>query len=142
MTRTTDTLIADTKARDLQLRTYNMVRFGSDLSLCIHQNDGGGEGFETYYFQPYSEELAACVQSNLATAYKNCGYAFIDRGYKFCSETAYYACRQTQFPSILVECGFIDNAKDRGFLTSKKGENAIVAALAKSAVEYAEQNMR
>jgi uncharacterized lipoprotein YddW (UPF0748 family)/N-acetylmuramoyl-L-alanine amidase len=142
MTRTTDTLIAATKGQDLQLRTYNMVRFGSDLSLCIHQNDGGGEGFETYYFQPYSEELAASVQSNLATAYKNCGYAFTDRGYKFCSETAYYACRQPQFPSILVECGFIDNAKDRGFLTSKKGAGAIASALAKSAVEYAQQNMR
>ena len=82
------------------------------------------------------------MQSDLAAAYKSCGYPHTDRGYKFCSETAYYACRQTQFPSILVECGFIDNAKDRGYLTSKKGEDAIVSALAKSAVDFAQQNMR
>lgn len=142
MTRTTDTLIAPDKGQDLQKRTLNMVNFGSDLSICIHQNDGGGEGFETYYFQPYSQELAACVQSNLAQAYRGCGFAHTDRGYKFCAQTAYYACRQTQFPSILVECGFIDNANDRGFLTSDAGKNAITQALAKSVVDYANSCMR
>ena len=142
MTRTTDTLIAPTKSQDLQKRTLNMINFGSDLSICIHQNDGGGEGFETYYFQPYSQELAACVQSHLAQAYRNCGFAHKDRGYKSCTQTAYYSCRQTQFPSVLVECGFIDNANDRGFLTSKSGKDAITQALAKSIVEYANTYMR
>jgi uncharacterized lipoprotein YddW (UPF0748 family)/N-acetylmuramoyl-L-alanine amidase len=142
MTRTTDTLIASDKGSDLQLRTLKMVNFGSDISICIHQNSGGGEGFETYYFQPYSQELAACVQSNLAAAYKNCGFAYSDRGYKSCGETAYYACRQTQFPSILVECGFIDNANDRGFLTSGKGKSAITSAIAKSVIDYVNLNMK
>lgn len=137
MTRTTDTLIASNKGDDLMKRQLNMVNFKSDLSICIHQNDGGGEGFETYYFQPYSQELAASVQTNLAQAYKGCGFAFSDRGYKFCSENAYYSCRQTQFPSILVECGFIDNASDRGFLTSDKGKQAISSALAKSVSDFA-----
>lgn len=137
MTRTTDTLIASTKNSDLSLRTLRMVNFKSDLSVSIHQNDGGGEGFETYYFQPYSQDLAACVQSNLLSAYKKCGYTFSDRGMKFCGETAYYSCRQPQFPSVLVECGFIDNAKDRGFLTGQKGKSAITEAIAKSIVDYA-----
>jgi uncharacterized lipoprotein YddW (UPF0748 family)/N-acetylmuramoyl-L-alanine amidase len=142
MTRTTDTLIASNKGDDLQLRTLNMINFKSDLSICIHQNAGGGEGFETYYFQPYSQDLAASVQSNLASAYAKCGYAFSDREYKFCSENAYYSCRQTQFPSILVECGFIDNANDRGWLTSKTGTQAITSALAKSIVDYATLYMK
>lgn len=142
MTRTTDTLIASNKYQDLSKRTLNMINFGSDLSICIHQNDGGGEGFESYYFQPYSEDLAACVQAHLESAYKNCGYSYVNRGYKSCTKTAYYACRQTQFPSVLIECGFIDNAQDRGFLTSKKGRNAITSALAQSVIDYAENNMK
>lgn len=137
MTRTTDTLIAPDKGQDLSKRTMDMINFGSDLSVCIHQNDGGGEGFETYYFQPYSQDLAACVQSNLAQAYKNCGFAHTDRGYKSCSQTAYYSCRQTQFPSVLIECGFIDNANDRGFLTGSAGKDAITQAIAKSIIDYA-----
>lgn len=142
MTRTTDTLIAADKVNDLQLRTVNMINFKPDLSLCIHQNDGGGEGFETYYFQPFSQELAASVQANLAQAYRGCGFAYIDRGYKFCSDNAYYSCRQIQFPSILTECGFIDNTQDRAFLTSDAGKNAICAALAKSAVDFANIYMK
>lgn len=142
MTRSKDTLLASTKGNDLQLRTLNMVNFGSDISISIHQNSGGGEGFETYYFQPYSQELAACVQANLAKAYKKCGFSYTDRGYKSCSETAYYSCRQTQFPSVLVECGFIDNTSDRGFLTSDKGKAAITSALAKSIIDYANLNMK
>lgn len=142
MTRTTDTLIAPTKAQDLQLRTYKMVQFDSDLSISIHQNDGGGEGFETYYFEPYSQALAASVQTNLSKAYSGCGFAFTDRGDKSCNETAYYSCRQPQFPSVLVECGFIDNANDRGFLTSAKGASAITSALAKSVLDFAKLNMR
>lgn len=142
MTRTTDTLIASNKGDDLSLRQLNMVNFKSDLSICIHQNCGGGEGFETYYFQPYSQGLAASVQSNLAQAYSGSGFAHNDRGYKFCGENAYYACRQTQFPSILVECGFIDNVNDRSFLTSKKGTSAITSALAKSVIDYANLYMK
>jgi len=142
MTRTTDTSLTSNLGDDLQLRTLNMVNFKSDLSICIHQNCGGGEGFETYYFQPYSQELAASVQSNLAQAYANCGFSHTDRGYKFCSETAYYSCRQTEFPSILVECGFIDNANDRQFLTSDKGKQSITAALAKSVIDYANLYMK
>lgn len=142
LTRTNDSLLASTKGADLQLRTLNMVNFGSDLSVSIHQNCGGGEGFETYYFQPYSQELAACVQANLANAYKNCGFSHTDRGYKSCSETAYYSCRQTQFPSVLVECGFVDNTSDRGFLTSDKGKQAITQAIAKGIMDYAKLHMK
>lgn len=142
MTRTTDTLLAGDKVNDLQLRTLNMINFHPDLSLCIHQNDGGGEGFETYYFQPYSQGLAASVQANLAQAYNNCGFAHTDRGFKFCSENAYYSCREPQFPSILTECGFIDNPQDRSFITGSAGTNAICGALAKSAVDYANLYMK
>ncbi len=142
MTRTTDTLIASTKGDDLALRQLDMVDFKPDLSICIHQNAGGGEGYETFYFQPYSQQLAASVQANLEKAYQSCGYAAADRGFAFDTVNAYYACRQPQFPSILVECGFIDNVSDRGFLTSSKGQAAIAAALAKSVVDYATLDMR
>lgn len=142
MIRTEDKLIASTKDADLQLRTKQLIDSKSDVSLCIHMNCGGGEGFETYYYQPFSRDLAAAVQSNLAEAYSGSGFKAANRGLKFCSERSYYSVRQNQYPSVLIECGFIDNAKDRTYLTSQKGTVAITDALAKSVIDYANNNMK
>lgn len=142
MIRTEDKLIASTKDNDLQLRTKELIDSKSDVSLCIHMNCGGGEGFETYYYQPFSRDLAAAVQANISAAYQGSGFKAANRGCKFCCEKSFYSVRQNQYPSVLIECGFVDNAKDRTFLTSKDGSNAMANALAKSVMDYATNNMK
>lgn len=137
ITRTEDKLIAEDKGKDLQKRIIDTINTHADVSICIHQNDGGGEGFETYYYQPFSHDLAATIQSNLSLAYSTSGFKAVNRGCKFTKDKAYYTTRQSQFPSILVECGFIDNSNDVKFITSDKGKDAICDALAKSCIEAA-----
>ena len=125
---------------DKMTRTYNMVAFRPDFSLCIHQNayNTTSSGAESYYFQPFSQPLVSSIQKRLVQAYKDGGdyTASTDRGSKFSSSIAYYSCRQIEIPSTLVECGFIDNPNECSFITSDKGSSLLTAALANGVIDF------
>jgi uncharacterized lipoprotein YddW (UPF0748 family)/N-acetylmuramoyl-L-alanine amidase len=133
---------------ELAQRRVNMVNFRPDFTLCIHSNafDGSAVGVESYYYQPYSQPLAKAVQNRLVQAYKDGGtadggiynYSGIgtNRGARFCTAVAYYSCRQIEVPSILVECGFVDNPNEYEFLTSNTGANLLTTALANGVIDF------
>jgi uncharacterized lipoprotein YddW (UPF0748 family)/N-acetylmuramoyl-L-alanine amidase len=125
---------------DKMSRTYSMVDFRPDFSLCIHQNayNTTSSGVESYYFQPFSQLLVTSIQKRLVQAYKDGGdyTTSTDRGAKFCSSVAYYSCRQIEIPSTLVECGFIDNANEYNFISSDKGSGLLTSALANGVLDF------
>ncbi len=131
-----------TRERPIYARGY-----GCDLYLSIHANKATGDarGVEVYYFTSYSQPLAASISRSIAKYYQNYVYsdgADKNRGARY---SYYHVTLQQDFPSVLIETGFVDNKSDAMALASathRKGIAAgivegIKAFLGRSSISYA-----
>lgn len=131
-----------TRQRPIYSRNY-----GCDLYLSIHANKatGSARGTEVYYFTSYSQPLAASISSSVSSYFTGNVYsdgADKNRGAKY---SYYQVTLEQDFPSVLVEIGFVDNIEDAMALASsthQKGiANAIVSGvknyLSRSSISYA-----
>ena len=112
--------------------------YGCDLYLSIHANKATGEarGVEAYYFTPYSQPLAKAISANIANYYAGNVYsdgANKDRGSKY---SYYQVTLQQDFPSVLIETGFVDNISDAMALNSKTHQKGIAAAIVAGIKQY------
>ena len=86
--------------------------FEPDLSIDIHNNSGGGKGFEAYYH--YKGGLSQTLAENIEAEVKAIGQT--SRGCKTrinSSGRDYYAfIRETICPAVICEGCFVDNAED------------------------------
>lgn len=105
MSRTGDTFPS------LSARTNEANKWGADFFISFHINAGGGAGYEDFVYPGSSKSIA----------YQNIIHAEIikkigemkNRGKK---QANYQVLRNTRMPSILTECGFIDNISDATLL--------------------------
>jgi N-acetylmuramoyl-L-alanine amidase len=114
---------------------------GADFFISIHCNACAGgalTGIETYYHagQCSSQTLACAVHNRIIqrTSMK-------DRGAKV--DTKLYASglavlRNANVPAILVECGFIDNPKDRARLIDYDFHSKLAQAIVEGLRDYIE----
>lgn len=103
--------------------------FAPDLAVECHNNAGGGDGFEVYYW-PGSERsraLAQCIEREVLGIGQN------SRGVK--SSTTLGWVRQVKAPCVLCEGFFLDSA-DRVIGDTKAKQNAFGAAYAKGVLKY------
>lgn len=112
--------------------------YGCDLYLSIHANKATGEarGVEAYYFTSYSQPLAKAISANIANYYAGNVYsdgANKDRGAKY---SYYQVTLQQDFPSVLIETGFVDNISDAMALNSKTHQKGIAAAIVAGIKQY------
>lgn len=86
--------------------------FAPDLAIDVHNNSGGGDGFEVYHTVKGGKgaELAKNIESEVKTIGQNsrgCKTKKNSRG------TDYYAfIRTTKCPAVICEGVFVDNAAD------------------------------
>lgn len=86
--------------------------YNPDLAVDIHNNAGGGDGFEAYYYTGggTSKALAFNIEQEVVAIGQN------SRGCKTKINTSgkdYYGfIRQIKAPSVIVEGVFVDNATD------------------------------
>ena len=86
--------------------------FNPDLAIDIHNNSGGGDGFEAYYHYKggSSKALALNIEDEIKAIGQNsrgCKTRLNDNG------TDYYGfIRQTRSPAVIVEGCFVDNQED------------------------------
>ncbi len=131
-----------TKERPIYARQY-----GCDLYLSIHANkaSGAAKGTEVYYFTSYSQPLAANISSSVSSYFTSNVYsdgANKNRGAKY---SYYHVTLQQDFPSVLIEVGFVDNIEDAMAMASSSHQkgiaNAIVSGvksyLSRSSISYA-----
>ena len=86
--------------------------FNPDLAVDIHNNAGGGDGAEVYYHHGGGKGtvLAGNILIEIVKIGQNSRGA---KTRKNKSGKDYYAfIRDTTAPAVIVECAFIDNAKD------------------------------
>ena len=104
--------------------------FGPDYTVSIHINAGGGDGIEAWHQLDGSSKVLA--ENILAEAVK---IGQNSRGAKTRANsngTDYYGfIRQTNAPAVIVECAFVDNAKDMEIIDTVAERKAMGVAIAK-----------
>lgn len=88
--------------------------FKPDIAVEVHNNAGGGDGFEVYYqtnnFKANSMRLAQCIEARVKASGQK------SRGLKTklnADGTDYFGwCRQVNCPAVLCEGFFVDNGID------------------------------
>ena len=130
MARTTDV------TKNLATRTSEANKYKADYYVSIHNNAGEGDGAEMYFsiYRGVGEDLAHNILDEIAKIGQN-----IDRGCKMKKASSgkdYYAViRNTNMPSVIAECVFVDNAKDAQILDTDAECKAMGVAIAKGVIK-------
>lgn len=115
----------------LQSRINKCNAFNPDFALDIHNNAGGGDGFEVYYHYKGGKSLE--LAKNLEEAVKNLGQN--SRGCKTrlnTQGTDYFGfIRETKAPAVIVEGFFVDNKVDATIADTIDEQRAFGIAYAK-----------
>lgn len=123
-----------TETRPTVARTY-----GADMFISLHCNSVLNEqahGVETYYFTPFSQPLAKYINDNLVSYYDNTVYADgtnSNRGDKY---SYYLVTRQQDFPSVLVEMGFVTNERECMVMADPSHQSEIAQCIADGVKAY------
>ena len=113
--------------------------FKPDLAVDIHINAGGGDGAEVFYHYKGGTSLllATNIVGEIAKTGQNLrtGTSGKADGLKYklnSSGSDYFGfIRQTSAPAVIVECAFIDNAKDIQIIDTLAEQKAMGVAIAK-----------
>ena len=124
-------MISDTSEdTPLKTRTNKANNAKVDLYVSIHANAhlgtwGDANGIETFAYKAGSigDKIAKLVQEELIKA-----TGLRDRGVKY---NNLHETRETTMPSILCECGFMDNKKEAELLKSDSYRKKCAKAIAK-----------
>ena len=118
--------------------------FAPDLAADIHNNAGGGDGAEVYHsVNGGSKKLAQNILDGIKTTGQN------SRGVKIKARPdgrdSYMFIRDTKAPAVIVECAFVDNAKDIQIIDTPAEQKAMGVAIAKGflktlGITYKEEN--
>lgn len=143
LTRTSDKIV------DLHKRVDIAKENNADLFISLHINatadkaDAGftseeslNSGFEIYVsgkqpiYQVQSETLGSVLQQELNSLYPT-------NPYLLKRKVGVWVLDQNVCPSVLVECGFLTDEKDRAFITKESNQTAIAQKILEAIGRYA-----
>ncbi len=132
----TESTAYETEQRSEIARQYN-----PDMYISLHCNgstSSSAQGSSTYYFHPFSYPLAASVERSLASFYTNQIHG-VDKseGARF---DYFYVTTQPDFPSILVEMGYITNYREASVLIDPAYQIQIAQAIVDGIKNYFESH--
>ena len=105
--------------------------FNPDLAIDIHNNAGGGDGAEAFYHYGggVSKTLAEYVLAEIVKIGQNSRGAKIKKNAQ--GKDYFGFIRQIFAPAVIVECAFVDNAKDIAIIDTSAEQKAMGVAIAK-----------
>ncbi len=131
-----DTTAKGFKRRDMQKRKEIVQKEDPAFLISVHQNyypsqttRGAQVFFEKH--NEKSEKFALALQKHLNALYET-------QGVKARKATGgdYFMLKCTENPSVIVECGFLSNAKDESLLTSASWQKKLAQSIADGVAEY------
>ena len=139
LTRTEDTEVSPKKAKatdveELQARCDIANQNSADIFLSIHLDAFSGpeaHGTTGYYYEMGSADstrLADCVKRGVLRR-----LGTLDRGTKPC---AFYVCRHTDMPAMLLETAFVSNPREEQMMNSEEGVEHAAQGIAAGIAEY------
>lgn len=123
-----------TQTRPTLARSY-----GADMFISLHCNSAlstTAHGVEVYYFTPFSQPLASAINNSLSGYFDNTVYAdgtSSSRGAKY---SYYWVTLQQDFPSVLVEMGFISNERECMAMADSTHQKGMANAIANGVYAY------
>lgn len=132
ISRTTDETVG------LELEIQKCKSFAPDIAVEVHNNAGGGQGFEvlcqTGKCAVQSKKLAESIEAQV------CAFDQKSRGCKTRlaqNGSDYFGwLRQLEIPAILCEGAFLDNLADVAMIDTMEKQRAFGAAYAKGVLDY------
>ena len=121
------------KRRDMEKRREIIRRAQPAAMLSVHQNsfpaDASRRGGQVFYRpgSPSGEQLARCIQKEL-NGLSGRGHAPLAGDY--------YMLSCTNFPSVIVECGFLSNAEDEKLLSDASYRKKLSAAIFRGTLAF------
>lgn len=124
------------KKRDMQKRKEIIQEASPDLVLSIHQNfysSNAARGGQVFYDKQSEQSwlLASCLQTRLNELYER-------ENVKARKEKSgeYYILRCTDYPTVIIECGFLSNAKDEALLKSNDFIRKLCSGITSGVLTY------
>jgi len=136
LTRSTDIDVAGKNADDeaeLQARVNIAEKNGSDLFISLHINasvNKKASGISTYYYPKtsYDNKLAKCIHKQLTSNFR-----LTDMGIR---EANFYVTKRCYMPAVLMELGFITNAKEEKTISGNWFQNKSMGLIADGIKDY------
>lgn len=116
---------------DLNEEIRECNAFDPDLAVDIHNNAGGGDGAEAYYHHGggTGKTLAENILAEIVKIGQNSRGAKIKKNAN--GDDYFGFIRQTVCPAVIVECAFVDNAKDIQIIDTAAEQKKMGVAVAK-----------
>lgn len=112
-------------------------QYQADLFISCHQNSAGSDsrphGVQVYYNAPFSQPLAMYVQNQLEPIMGDSQWNYWNgpnASYNFA------VTRERQYPSILIEFGFLSNPNDEALALSSSHREAMAQAVVQGVIDY------
>ena len=123
-----------TTTRPIVARAY-----GADMFVSLHCNSAlnpDAHGVEVYYFTSFSQPLAAEINDRLAAYYDNTVYADGTNSNRGAKYSYYWVTLQQDFPSVLVEMGFVSNERECMVMANSEYQSGMADAIANGIYAY------
>ncbi len=137
MTRTMDTSLS------LSERTVMCEEQNPDIFVSIHCDGAANtdeSGTHTFYYTPFSYNLATSIHNRIVSAYQSSVYSPADPNYanvdKKVKYYPFYVTRVDNCPSVLIETGFLTNDIEGNVLANSAHQNTIGNAIANGIADY------
>lgn len=141
MTRKTEAGLYDTtakgfKKRDMQRRKEIILNASPTLVISVHQNyypSQAQRGAQVFYAD--GNEQSALLATQIQT-HMNGLFAAEGVKSRAAAKGDYFMLNCAACPSVIVECGFLSNAKDEALLASKAWQEKTARKIAAGVVAY------
>lgn len=119
------------KQDDMYLRALKIDEYHPDLFLSIHLNSSNSSawGSQVFYYKKSEDgkRLADSIHNQMKT---------LTGTRKNISSSSFYILRATQSLGVLIECGFLSNANERGQLKSRSYHKKLATVISDGIQDY------
>ena len=143
LTREEDTRLDEngaeySKAEDMRTRVEMINELQPQIAVSIHQNSYPSEdvkGAQVFYYETSetSEKMAGIIQEAMRTVDPS-----NDRQIK--ANKTYYMLKNTEVPTLIVECGFLTNWEEANKLAEESYQEQMAQAIAAGILECLGKN--
>ncbi|MDR2533149.1 MAG: N-acetylmuramoyl-L-alanine amidase [Oscillospiraceae bacterium] len=113
---------------------------GCDLFISLHSNrvanNPEARGAEVFYYTPFSQPLAAAVSESIASYFTRNVYSDGANKNRGAKNSYFWVTVQQDFPSVLVEMGFVSNYEEAMALANPTHQNGIADAIVQGVQKY------
>jgi len=106
-------------------------RYRNSIFVSIHYNHVWKRdpyGLETFYYGREGKKLATYIQNDICSKLNT-----INRGAK---QSKFYVLRNTKYPAVLVECGFVSNSKERSRMKQAWYRQSLAEGIGEGIMKY------